>query len=648
MQIIDPCLSSVLKTREMSFGDLKSYKEKHLKVVKLVESNTMVNFRILMHNNRGARYRLGVLEIPECFLSKYGDMIRHSEIKTASKNPDLIESIQITETGSKSSLVNLENFGIASIATPSFTVPTFGGLPHCILPKIESDQSENYELASLMPEVDYLLIGHGLDLERVKRRELESIKEKNDERTGNRSCIKYGNNASKFDMLEQPPPQLANKDYVNYLMFRQPMIPGVSCWNGSDGILVQTESGRAMVSIDDLFASVRYFQPPFLISPAEEAQTGQCGKNVSFRSIQRADEMLLALIEQLKRKSVYTQRKIEEKGKVQVDEEGSIKDGGGAFRTIRSERPRTKVLANIQGAQFVNYRAAAALGVWDLCRGTGKGLKNVGFSRDKGNADLRVDSSSGPEAISELDEVILGVAIGGLGYSEKSSVRAECIKAVVDHVPDDKLRLISLSTGSPIELLQAVYLGMDIIECPYVYRCSLSGVALSFELDEFLKQREIINYSNEEKKNVERFLLEFDFSSNECGIDLEKSEGAQVDAGVCFFGGAKYLNLNDRRYSCDSDKLTKNSPVSHSRAYIHHLINSGEILGVSLLFMHNYWQYQGLLLSIRRSIIDGILEDFVAWFMYTQTDLQIHPIKLPEPALETYTFDGMKGRLQKD
>ncbi|KAK9173847.1 Queuine tRNA-ribosyltransferase family protein [Cryptosporidium meleagridis] len=610
----------------------------------------MVNFRILMHNNRGARYRIGVLEIPECFLSKYGDTIRHSETKTASKTLNVIESIQITETGTKSSLAGLEKFGTASIATPSFTIPTFGGLPHCILPKIESDQSENYELASLMPEVDYLLIGHGLDLERVKRRELESIKERSDERAGDCSCIEYVSNASKFDLLKQPAPQLSNKDYVNYLMFRQPMIPGVSCWNGSDGILVQTESGRALVSIDDLIASVRYFQPAFFISPAEEAQTGQCGKNVSFRSIQRADEMLLALVEQLKRESLCTLGVTEEKGKVQVDEEGSIKDvgDGEASRTIRFKRPRTKVLANIQGAQFVNYRTAAALGLWDLCRGTGKGLKNVGFSRDKGNADLRVDSSSGPGAISELDEVILGVAIGGLGYSEKSSVRAECIKAVVDHVPDDKLRLISLSTGSPIELLQAVYLGIDIIECPYVYRCSQSGVALSFELDEFLKQREVINYSDEEKKNIRRFLLEFDFSSNECGIHLEKSGGARVDAGVFSFGGAKYLNLNDRRYSYDSDKLTKNSPVSHSRAYIHHLINSGEILGFSLLFMHNYWQYQGLLLSIRKSIIDGILEDFVAWFMYTQTDLQIHPIKLPEPTLETYTFDGMKGRLQKD
>ncbi|KAH8581919.1 queuine tRNA-guanine transglycosylase [Cryptosporidium sp. chipmunk genotype I] len=607
----------------------------------------MVNFRILMHDDKGARYRLGFLEVPKCFLSKH-NMTRHSEIETTSGAPDVIGSLRVTGIGAESSLGTEESVGLASIATPSFSVPTFGGLPHCILPKIESSQTKNCELASLMPEVDYLLIGHGLDLERVKRREL-AFEEKNDDRNGSLTCAMQESNASKFDMLEQPPPQLANKDYVRYLMFRQPMIPGVSCWNGSDGILVQTESGRATVSIDDLIVSVEHFQPAFLISPAEEAQTGQYGKNVSFRSIQRADEMLLALIEQLKGKSSGSLGEREE-GNVQTNGDDSLTgDVGGRGTSIAagSERLRTKVLANIQGAQFVNYRAAAALGVWDLCRGTGKGLRNVGFSRNKGDAELRVESSSEPRAASELDEIILGVAIGGLGYSEKSSIRAECIKAVVDHIPDSKLRLISLSTGSPIELLQAIYLGIDIVECPYVYRCSLSGVALSFNLDEFLKQKEIINYSDEEKKKIEKFLLEFDFSDSECGIDMEKSEAAG-NAGVGSFGGAKYIDLNDRRYSCDSEKLTKNSPVFHSRAYIHHLINSGEILGLSLLFMHNYWQYQGLLLSIRKAIFDGRLEDFVTWFIYTQTDLQIHPIKLPEPALETYTFDGMKGRLQKE
>lgn len=596
-----------------------------------------------MHNNKDARYRLGFLEVPECFLSKHDCITRHSNINTTSGAINVIESLQgITEAGL--SPENLRNIEIASIATPSFSIPTFGGFPHCILPKIESNQGKNDEIASLIPETDYVLIGHGLDLERVRRRKLIFMKDKeNDEKrcnhqAGSCTCFKQSYNASKFDILEQPTPQLAKKDYIRYLMFRQPLIPGVSCWNGTDGVLVQTESGRVAVSIDDLIASMEYYQPAFMISPAEEAQTGQFGKNVSFRSIQKADEMLLSLLERLSRGNSDGPK---EEREFQVDK-------GASLTTINGGKLRTKVLVNIQGAHFVNYRTAAALGVWDLCRGTGKGLRNVGFAENNGIAELKVDNSGVSGVTNELDQVILGVAIGGLGYSEKSSVRAECIKAVVDHIPDDKLRLISLGTGSPIEILQAVYLGMDIIECPYVYRCSLSGIALSFDLDEFLRQIEIINYSNEEKKDAERFLLEFDFSSSECGIEIDKDVEAKERMVVKSFGGAKYIDLNDRRYSCDSEKLTENSPVFHSRAYIHHLINSGEILGFSLLFMHNYWQYQGLLLSIRKAIFDGRLEDFVTWFIYTQTDLQIHPIKLPEPALETYTFDGMKGRLQKD
>lgn len=593
----------------------------------------MVNFNILPQNKEGVRYRQGVLEVSECFCSMYG----------GDTSPLLRKAEETIRTASGFSVASgdVSRPGMAGIITPSFTVPTLGGFPQCILPRIEElgqgvGEKRSYsggcggEIASLMPEVEYLLVGHGLDLERVRRRREERVfvsteccdeemvgdkkggKQNCDENKRKESKLERKNaremrdNATRFDLLKQPPPQLANKDYVKYLMFRQPLFSGeeeVSCWNASTGILIQTESGRVPVGIEDVIASVEHFEPAFFISPAEEARTGQQGRKVSFRSIRRADEILLAVLERLR--------------------------GGNSG---------TRVLANIQGAHFLEYRVAAALGVWDICRGTGKGLSSVGFARDDGRAELKNDLSGGPEAaVSDFDRLILGVAIGGLGYSEKLSERAECIRAVVDHLPVEKLRLLSLDTGSPIELLQAVCLGVDVIECPYIYKCSSSGVALSFDLSEFVTgQGEATNYTSEERLNAERFLLGLGFSNASFGDDDEKKAAAP-------FGGAKCIDLKDRTYSCDSAKLTENSPIPHSRAYVHHLVNSGEILGFSLLFMHNYWQYQGLLLLVRRAILDGRLEDFVTWFMYTQTDTRIHPIKLPEPTLETYKFDGMKG-----
>lgn len=625
----------------------------------------MVNFNILPQNKEGVRYRLGVLEVSERFCSMYGGDVssRPSRVETASGPLSTADG-------------DVQELGVACIATPSFTIPTLGGFPQCILPRMELGRGagarsesggDGGEVASLMPEVDYLLMGQGLDLERVWRRrrgggglgsgesfdsegfvstevcdeETDRYKEEKEKR---KNCDKNERrenaqerkkstrekrvgNATRFDLLKQPPPQLANKDYVKYLMFRQPLFPGEepSCWNGPGGILIQTGSGRVSVGVDDVIASVEHFEPAFFISPAEEARTGQHGKKVSFRSIRRADEILLAVLERLRRRR-----------------------GSG-----------TRVLANIQGAHFLEYRVAAALGVWDICRGTGRGLSEVGFAGGDGSAELRKGLSGDPEgkaaAVGDFDQLVLGVAIGGLGYSEKLSERAECIMAVVDHIPVEKLRLLSLDTGSPIELLQAVYTGVDVIECPYIYKCSLSGVALSFNLSEFVARQEAVaNYTREEKMNAERFLLGLGSSNATFGTDdgfeeeLDK-ERVYVEDKEAFapFGGARCIDLKDRAYSCDSAKLTENSPVPHSRAYVHHLINSGEILGFSLLFMHNYWQYQGLLLLVRRAILDGRLEDFVTWFMYTQTDIQIHPIKLPEPTLETYTFDGMKGRLQK-
>ncbi|KAJ1613364.1 queuine tRNA-guanine transglycosylase [Cryptosporidium canis] len=603
----------------------------------------MVSFNILSQNRKGVRYRLGVFEVPECYFSTYdGNKSVDSSVETTSKTPYMDKNINETGTGTDSSPGWPRSSGPANIATPSFSIPTLGGFPQFILPKVELDQGESCEITSLIPELDYLLVGHGLELERVRRRRMSAKVERERGYGDSRAEEDYEErsvgNASRFDLLRHPTTQLASKDYIRYLMFRQPLISGASCWNGTNGILVQAECGRVNVGVEDMLASVEHFRPAFFISPAEEAQTGHYGKKVSFRSIQKADEILLSLLHRLGRSPSPALA-----GGNAVDTESSRATTGGGDSAKRASAPTTRLLANIQGAQFLEYRLAAALGVWDMCRGTGKGLGNVKFTSD-GSAELKSEAPGGSGAATCFDELILGVAIGGLGYSENLSKRSECIKAVVDHIPDDKLRFMSLDVGSPIEILQAVYLGVDIIECPYVYKCSLGGAALSFNLDEFMRQAEIVSYSKEEKINAEKFLLELDFSSSSYGAEeVNNSKETEIS-----FGGAKYIDLNDRGYSCDSGKLTENSPVPHSRAYIHHLINSGEILGVSLLFMHNYWQYQNLLLLVRRAILDGRLEDFATWFIYTQTDIHIHPTKLPEPTLETYTFDGMKGKLQKD
>jgi queuine tRNA-ribosyltransferase len=51
-----------------------------------------------------------------------------------------------------------------------------------------------------------------------------------------------------------------------------------------------------------------------------------------------------------------------------------------------------------------------------------------------------------------------------------------------------------------------------------------------------------------------------------------------------------------------------------SRAYVRHLVNVGEILGLRLLTLHNLHYYQGLMRGLRGAIETGALSAYLAKF----------------------------------
>jgi queuine tRNA-ribosyltransferase len=77
-------------------------------------------------------------------------------------------------------------------------------------------------------------------------------------------------------------------------------------------------------------------------------------------------------------------------------------------------------------------------------------------------------------------------------------------------------------------------------------------------------------------------------------------------------------NLRNARFVEDSEPLDARCPcsacVSYSRAYLHHLVKSGEILGAMLLTEHNLTFYQQLMQTMREAIGDGSFASFAAEF----------------------------------
>ena len=78
------------------------------------------------------------------------------------------------------------------------------------------------------------------------------------------------------------------------------------------------------------------------------------------------------------------------------------------------------------------------------------------------------------------------------------------------------------------------------------------------------------------------------------------------------------INLRNARFGEDQTPLDPDCacPVcaTWSRAYIHHLVRAGEILGAMLMTEHNIWFYERLMADLRSAIADKALTQFAHAF----------------------------------
>ena len=179
--------------------------------------------------------------------------------------------------------------------------------------------------------------------------------------------------------------------------------------------------------------------------------------------------------------------------------------------------------------------------------------------------DLREESS---KALTEIG--FDGYAIGGLAVGEGQEVMFETLDYCVDFLPEDKPRYL-MGVGKPSDIVGAVMRGVDMFDCVIPTRSGRTAQAFT---DPSVEGGSI-NIRNAKYKNDERPL----------------EEGCQC-------------------YACQN----------HSRAYIHHLTKSNEILGAMLLTEHNIYYYQRLMREIRQVIKDGNLEEYSKKFFSDKPD----------------------------
>ena len=181
--------------------------------------------------------------------------------------------------------------------------------------------------------------------------------------------------------------------------------------------------------------------------------------------------------------------------------------------------------------------------------------------------DLRVESVQALTAI-EFD----GYAVGGLAVGEGQAEMFRVLDGTVPHLPADRPRYL-MGVGKPADLVGAVMRGIDMFDCVLPSRSGRTGQALT--------RRGPVNLRNARHASDPR-PLDSDCSCPAC--------------------------------------------TGYSRAYLHHLQKTDEILGPMLLTWHNLHYYQELMAAMRAAIEAGTLDDFAETFAETQAAGDLPPL----------------------
>lgn len=165
--------------------------------------------------------------------------------------------------------------------------------------------------------------------------------------------------------------------------------------------------------------------------------------------------------------------------------------------------------------------------------------------------DLRI------EHMKEIAELGLdGYAIGGLAVGEPAQVMYKIIEAVEPFAPENKIRYL-MGVGTPVNILESVARGVDLFDCVMPSRNARHG-------------------------------------------HLFTKDGIR--------------NINNLKYETDESPIdeTCECPVckNYSRAYIRHLLKSGEMLGMRLAVIHNLYFYNNLMEIIRKHLDNGTYTQF--------------------------------------
>jgi len=218
----------------------------------------------------------------------------------------------------------------------------------------------------------------------------------------------------------------------------------------------------------------------------------------------------------------------------------------------RADRPRDEIAASMELSMRWAKRSREA---FDAGGDHAEGAALFGIQQGALDEDLRRVSA---EKLTEIG--FDGYAVGGLAVGEGQEAMLATLDFAPAMLPADRPRYL-MGVGKPDDIVGAVERGIDMFDCVLPTRSGRTAQAFTWNGP---------------------------------------------------------LNLRNARHAEDNGPLDKRCACevcgTYSRAYLHHLHKSGEILGAMLLTEHNLAFYQGLMAGMRSAIASGTMDRFAKGF----------------------------------
>lgn len=176
-----------------------------------------------------------------------------------------------------------------------------------------------------------------------------------------------------------------------------------------------------------------------------------------------------------------------------------------------------------------------------------------------------------------------GISIDGLYAGEHPDERTHAMRCALTQAKETSthgLRLLTGGSGAPWDVLRAVSLGIDVVDASFPFDMAERGYATQ----------------------LVRLQLDYDSLDSESYIGISCTE-------------FEYVNLRDRKWDTNTDPIVDRCECfvckGYSRAYIRHLFEVHEMMGVSLLVAHNLWDYLTWFKLLRTAISSNQLGSFI-------------------------------------